>query len=329
MEPADANGHEAVSVGEHVPPDGVRSRHAPGTAAPVRRLLLRSPGCHLRDPDARLAEHDRSARALRVIAFGSACAFVPVLLVALSLSYHGETLVPAPAIATGVVLVTLVTFPVAAWAISIGAALLGRSARLPLVAPLAESSHLPRVHRTARWTLLGLVLGSALTVTGLALDADALARDDCREPAACYMLYNDLGEHYPAWIFKLGFWRIARAARARWGPGSVVVAPLNRWTLHEALAHGRFVFLATHGAEGDVCLEDWRFGPDYVRTIGHGDDLRLVYITACEGGLRAGDWRAALCPAQVYTFPRLSAVQEHVYWLWFRGPASVARLAGA
>ncbi|HZV00774.1 MAG TPA: hypothetical protein VFF73_28925, partial [Planctomycetota bacterium] len=91
------------------------------------------------DPDARLAEHDRSARALRVIAFGSACAFVPVLLVALSLSYHGETLVPAPAIATGVVLLALVTFPVAAWTISVGAALLGRSARLPLVAPLAGS----------------------------------------------------------------------------------------------------------------------------------------------------------------------------------------------
>ena len=56
------------------------------------------------------------------------------------------------------------------------------------------------------------------------------------------------------------------------------------------------------------------------------DRLQLVYITACDGGRNAAGWRAALAPAEVTTFDRLSAVLEHVWLLWLVAPGKVRGL---
>ena len=110
--------------------------------------------------------------------------------------------------------------------------------------------------------------------------------------------------------------------------------------------HGKFLFLACHGRDGDIVTphlwivppplsapelepsnngvfiahtdgsrsdEPWPFAPA-------GKSLRLVYNTACDGGAKAELWEAALAPAEVKTFDRLSTVAEHIVWLWSGGP---------
>ena len=282
------------------------------------------PAWILGSPDGMTLEHEGRARALRVITLASFLIFGLLLIVALGVAYHGERLAIGPTIVALVVLAPLGLWPTVVWVESIHAASRGTVPRNRVVAALAASQALPVLRRAAWLVLVVGVAGIAAAVQ----DARRIVREDCRAPAACYMLYDDhdfLGHRWPSWIFELGFWRVARAAEARWGPGSVVVAPLTPSNLRQALEHGRFLFLATHGSGGQVRLDDWTFGPEAVGS--HGEDLKLVYITACEAGLKRDDWRHSLEGAQVFTFPRLSLVNEHVYWLWVRGPRCVAALA--
>jgi hypothetical protein len=57
-----------------------------------------------------------------------------------------------------------------------------------------------------------------------------------------------------------------------------------------------------------------------------GEDLQFVYVTACDGGSKAAEWEQALAPAEVRTFGRLSAVLEHLLWLWSDGPRRVREM---
>ena len=198
----------------------------------------------------------------------------------------------------------------------------------------------------------GFLWAGAALIAVLALHASSLTRET-DDPAPVYMLYDDMG-FVPRWVFNLGCYRIAHAATARWGPGCVVVAPLDEHHLRLALRHGRFVFLACHGVDGDIvtsgcwiapfpliesgegrggpsrgvyvaCHEDSRFTrPRAVVEV--GDNLQFVYNTACDGGMKAEGWKRALAPAEVRTFDRLSAVAEHIAWLWFRGPERVRQI---
>jgi hypothetical protein len=51
-----------------------------------------------------------------------------------------------------------------------------------------------------------------------------------------------------------------------------------------------------------------------------------VYNSACDSGSKAGEWEQALAPAEVRTFGRLSAVIEHLLWLWSEGPRRVREM---
>ena len=149
----------------------------------------------------------------------------------------------------------------------------------------------------------------------------------------------------------LGFYRVSLAAQARWGPGSVVVAPLDKHHLRLALRHGRFVFLACHGRAGEITTPGFRTTPPPLAEAGAtaarglcvanidgdhrygrwtlleaGQDLRFVYNSACDSGSKAGAWEQALAPAEVRTFDRLSAVIEHLLWLWSDGPRRVREM---
>ncbi len=226
-----------------------------------------------------------------------------------------------------------------AWLAGAGQALFGSSQGLPLVTRLARRPGLVRVGIAGNIFLLA---GMAVT-TAVALHASSLTRED-DEPARVYLLYDDMG-FIPRWVFNLGAYRISREATARWGPGSVVVAPLDEHHLRLALLHGRFVFLACHGMDGEIETPDLRVSPTpfcetepgcprgvYVMNKGDpcmgqetpievGDNLRFLYNSACDSGSRAAAWERALSPAEVKTFDRLSAVAEHICWLWLSGPA--------
>jgi uncharacterized membrane protein len=232
------------------------------------------------------------------------------------------------------------------WFSGLVLALRGSVRPLPFVARLACRPRLVRlayVGNTLCW------VGGLLTAV-LALHASSLTRDD-DDPAPVYLLYDDMGI-VPRWVFNLGCCRVSRAATARWGPGSVVVGPLDEHHLRLALRHGRLVILACHGREGDIESPHLRVVPSFFAASGCeetpprvyvaslevatgltrwtplevGPSLRFVYNSACEGGYKAAQWERALAPAQVRTFDRLSAVAEHVVWLWFDGPDQVRSL---
>jgi hypothetical protein len=223
------------------------------------------------------------------------------------------------------------------WAAGIGLAIAGSMRQVPLLRRLTVS------RRAARLALAGngvaLVLIALITV--LTLHAAALTRGLDDRPAPVYVLYDDM-QWCPRWVFQLGAYRIALAARERWGEGSVVVAPLDEHSLKQALRHGRFVVLLCHGREGyvvkdkflaappppvpatrSVCVTTDPTGEQPWEYVPVGDDLRFVYVTACDAGQRADDWQAALTPAEVITFDRLSAMLEHVWWLWIPAPQRV------
>jgi uncharacterized membrane protein len=221
-------------------------------------------------------------------------------------------------------------------------ALFGSRRTLPLIGRLARRPRLLRLAFVGNAALLAVVA----LIPALALHASSLTRDD-DEPAAVYLLYDDMGV-IPRWVMNLGFYRVSLAAQARWGPGSVVVAPLDEHHLRLALRHGRFVFLACHGRAGDIVTPRLQIAPAPCAWAGAtagrglsvaqfdgdhysgpwtlleaGQNLRFVYNTACEGGSKAGEWEQALAPAEVRTFRRLSAVAEHLLWLWSEGPRRV------
>lgn len=225
-------------------------------------------------------------------------------------------------------------------------ALYGSRRTLPLIGWLARRPFLLRLAFIGNVSLLA----TASLIAALALHATYLTRDD-DEPAAAYLLYDDM-EFIPRWVMNVGFYRISLAAQARWGPGNTIVAPLDEEHLRLALHHGRFVFLACHGEEGKIITPRIRIIP-YLQTkngdttergllcrsnldggrgdrrwtlLAAGQELRYVYNTACDSGMKAEQWEQALAPARVRTFDRLSAVVEHILWLWSDGPRFVREM---
>ena len=206
------------------------------------------------------------------------------------------------------------------WAFGLALALLGSSREVLLVTRLAGN---------ARLTALGVVLLAAVYLLAacaapFAIHASSLTRSDAA-PGDAYFIYEDLGK-VPRWVFTLGFYRISLAAKERWGPGRVVALRLSEEAILRSRAEGRFVFLATHGkADGLLC--DGKFvTPEDVSAMPAGEDLAFVYLTGCDSGTQEQAWTGAFAPAKVVTYPRLTAIVEHAWWMWFEGPKIVRAL---
>lgn len=235
-----------------------------------------------------------------------------------------------------------ITAAVLVWLAAVGLATVlaafGQQRSWPIVGRLARR---PRVLRFA-WIANTLSLLLAALILTAALHASTFTRDDGR-PAAVYVLYDDLGG-VPRWVINLGFYRLSAAATERWGPKSVVVARLDVPHLRDALENGKVVFLACHGANGEILARDFtvmpalaadsfpdqsqrgvlaitKRGSERLRDwIEPGKNLRFLYNAACDGGRQRDAWRASFVPAEVKTFDRLSLVVEHWHWAWFTAP---------
>jgi hypothetical protein len=209
--------------------------------------------------------------------------------------------------------------------VAIGMAIAGSTRPLPLVAWLARRPRLMRVALIGNSVLMTLVV----LVVGLAIHASSLAREDA-VPAPVYFLYDNQGfEFLGTWGPKLFSYRISRVAQERWGPGSMVVAPLSRANLGTAITHGRLVVLIGHGdAEGILTVDRmpppgvgfYRVPPSLIPASMHGKDLQFVYLSECYSGNKAAEWERVFAPAEVVTFDRLSGPMEHLWWLWFDAP---------
>lgn len=208
----------------------------------------------------------------------------------------------------------------ALWGSGITLAVLGSSFQFPGFGWLSRR----------KWAMYGaFATGSPfylglLVLVVLTLHASSLTDGRVR-PASAYMLYDDLG-YVPKWVFDVGFYRVSKAAKRKWGRGEVVVAPISREAIDTALQNGRFVFLATHGGGGRIDTGKLVFGPEDINREHVGDRLQFVYIAACDAGSEARKWRRALAPTEVFTYDRDSYVEEHVRWLWTKGPKKIREL---
>jgi hypothetical protein len=57
-----------------------------------------------------------------------------------------------------------------------------------------------------------------------------------------------------------------------------------------------------------------------------GDALQLVYVFACDGGMKAAEWEGRCSPAQVITYDRVSTLWDHAQWFALIGPTQIDAL---
>lgn len=208
----------------------------------------------------------------------------------------------------------------AVWLVSTGWALTGSWGIIPLLGRLARWDRLMRVTLVAA----SILAVAVLTVSAAGVHAHFLTRADTA-PAKAYMLYDDL-EFFPRWLFTLGFYPITVTATAKWGGDSVVVAPFTPDNLAKAIEDGSFIFVSSHGNKKGLFKKEVKITPADAAPHGVSSDLQYVYLTGCESGTLAREWKQALAPAEVVTFDRLSTILEHIIWLVFRGAGKIAEL---
>lgn len=182
-----------------------------------------------------------------------------------------------------------------------------------------------------RRIVLGCALGvwlfayvAVLLLIPTAVFTSRITRDDLG-PADVYILFEDVNR-FPRWMFTLALFPAAKAGLDEFGPETVVVTRLTQKSLATALANGRFVFIGSHGKAAGMLLEKRWVPPQDIAVLPKNPDLRYVYLAGCDSGTLAEEWRAALAPAEVKTYDRLTAVIEHLWWVWREAPGIIHRL---
>lgn len=203
------------------------------------------------------------------------------------------------------------------WVFGLGMALLGGTRLMPLVHRLASRD---RAVRAASGGLL-LVYALGLAIVPLAVQASRLVPVE-RETGKIYMVYEDNGI-FPRWLFALAFYPMAKAAEETYGVGSAVLLKISPDSVATALQNGRLVFIGSHGTRKGLMLKTGWLLPADLAALPKNKALKFVYLTGCDSGELRDAWVAALQPAEVITYDRLSASLEHAWWLWFRGPDKV------
>jgi hypothetical protein len=263
-----------------------------------------------------LQHHYSQAVSLFVLLAGLCASFVVViLLLSVALVYRRSLYEGAPIEGRILdVLWKLFLCWLVFWVYGACAAVLGSAHPMPVVQRVARR---PGLLRVGVLLAAGLQL-LALLVTPFAVHASLLARQDAR-PGTVYMLYEDV-DTFPRWLFTLGFYRIALQSRAQFGPGETVVLRLSEETIQRAVSEGKFVFIGSHGGPRGLLLAKKWFKPEDIDRSKVNPELEYVYLTGCDSGTLADAWQKTLAPAEVVTFSRLTAVVEHIWWLWFEGP---------
>lgn len=207
------------------------------------------------------------------------------------------------------------------WAYGAGSALLGTFWELPGITFLAWRPRIVAAGAACQIATYVLVM----VLAAVAARASSLARSDTG-PAQVYLLYEDV-DRYPRCLFTLTFYPAIRAGLDAFGNDSVAVLKLTRESLTTALEQGRFVFIGSHGKASGMLLDRQWFPPEEAAALPKGKHLSFVYLSGCDSGVQVDAWRAAFAPAEVVTHNRLTALIEHVWWLWFDAPGILRRLA--
>ena len=215
------------------------------------------------------------------------------------------------------------------WIFNVVSAWRGQSQQIPLLSNIAKRKNWMRF--SLSWTIFTRIAFVLLIL--MAAHGALLARNPNNSPQV-YILYTVGGyiptDHLwatytpPRWAFSLFFYPIITAATIHWGYGTVAIEPLSDVTFKDAIKNGHFVFVASHGGqEGGSFAYSFipyrGFSPSDLQPGDAGSQLRYVYFAACYAGYRESDWRKALTPADVQTYARITGVEEHFLWVWFKG----------
>lgn len=206
------------------------------------------------------------------------------------------------------------------WAFGIGLALAGSCRPMPLIQRLTGR---PRFWKCGSASLL-VAFGVLLALIPIARHGETLA------PAgningSVHLLFED-NDVFPRWFFQLAFYPITRRGTALWGEGSVVVQKFDRESVRRAVAEAQFIYMGTHGTTKGLMLPDGWLAPSDLESMNINPALQFVYLSGCDSGQQRSGWLEVFAPAEVITYDRLSAVLEHAWWLWFRGPAVLGKL---
>lgn len=203
------------------------------------------------------------------------------------------------------------------WLEGIVSAIIGRAPRILLFSSFTRTRFLVILTALHHFFVILIIVA--------AIHSSVIAQTEV-EGAEIFLLYDDMG-YVPRWVFTLGFYCDSISAINRWGDNSVAIVPLNNNTIDYALENGRFIFVASHGLEGDIILQHNIFyGPENVVSNNISASLQYVYLTGCDTGLKREEWENVLSPAYVKTFDRLSTTFEHFCWLVIEGPKVIDSL---
>lgn len=243
------------------------------------------------------------------------------------------------------------------WLLLIGFAVAGSTRQIRFLHALTRRPAVVRLSLIVNTLVLAVIPIVAL----IALHGVSLTQKN-RDGAAVYFLFDE-GIPIPRTGYALGLYRLSLEAQRNWGAGSIVLDRLNKETLRTALAYGKVVIFATHGADGyagtycapqTLCIGPPDAGDTnqinnsrFLRTCVLPDDyeswtrlkegkwdqwenidvnsgLRLMYIFGCDAGKKG--WKEHLAPARVVTYDRTSSAFDHVLWFALTGPAELRKV---
>ena len=223
-----------------------------------------------------------------------------------------------------------------AWLVGLVGAWRGRTPHFPIISSVASSYQAVKLGMYfSVFVEIVLVLSIGLGVRSVQI-ANSLP-----EKGDVYILYTQggyipidgLSESYtpPRWAVTMAFYPLIQAGLEKYGDQGVAVLPLSEAAFNEAVHNGRFIFVASHGgySSGAFTISNQPYKeylptdvvPDQV-----GEGLQYVYFAGCWTGDLESEWRQVLGLDDATMFNRLSFVDEHMRWVWFKSPGVISGL---
>lgn len=221
--------------------------------------------------------------------------------------------------------------------ISVVGAIRGRVPRISIIEWLISRPWTLRVG--AFWFLLIEIM--VLIVVSMGVRSIQIAQKEQSSNAKVYILYT-IGGYIPLpelnasftptrWMTTLAFYPTVKAGMERFGEDGVAVLPLTEENFAQATRAGKFIFVASHGGNvsGSFTLSirpHIQYSPADVKPENVGDDLQFVYFAGCYTGDLMTEWKQVLRVDNAILFDRLSFVDEHMLWAWFKSPGVIKNL---
>jgi hypothetical protein len=216
------------------------------------------------------------------------------------------------------------------WLNAVVGAWRGRTPHIPIISSVASNDQ--AVKLGMYWSLL--VEFVFILLIGLGVRSIQIAKS-LPEKGDIYILYTQGGyipikglyETYtpPRWAVTMAFYPLVKAGMEKFGEQAVAVLPLSEDSFNQAIQNGRFIFVASHGgiSSGAFTISDLpyrEYKPSDVAQDLVGKQLQYAYFAGCWTGDLESEWRQVLSLDDAMMFNRLSYVDEHMLWVWFRSP---------